>query len=76
MRAAPSLYIVADLVTFSRAKGVYGGVNLDGTVIAPSNDWNNAFFKKDVLPPDILIRGTAHNKKADPLLARITKATK
>jgi len=29
-----------------------------------------------VTPPDILIRGTAHNKKADPLLARVTKATK
>ncbi len=27
--------IVADLVTFSRAKGVYGGLNLDGTVVAP-----------------------------------------
>ncbi len=48
--------VVADLVTFSRAKGVYGGLNLDGTVIAVSNDWNKAYFGKDVLPPDVLIR--------------------
>jgi len=68
--------VVADLITFSRSKGVFGGLNLDGTVIAPSNDWNNTYFGKTVTPPDILIRGTAHNKKADPLLARITKATK
>ena len=67
--------IVADLVTFSRAKGVFGGLNLDGTVIAPSNDWNTAYFGQAVLPPDILIRATVHNKKADPLLARATKAT-
>ena len=68
--------IVADLVTFSRARGVFGGLNLDGTVIAPSNDWNNAYFGKEVLPPDILIRMTVRNKNADPLLARATKATK
>ena len=68
--------VVADLVTFSRAKGVYGGLNLDGTVIAPANDWNKAYFAKDVLPPDILIRMTARNKQADALLAQVTKATK
>jgi SH3 domain-containing YSC84-like protein 1 len=68
--------IVADLVTFSRAKGVYGGVNLDGTVIAPANDWNKAYFGKDVLPPDILIRMTARTKQADALLAQVTKAAK
>jgi lipid-binding SYLF domain-containing protein len=68
--------VVADLVTFSRAKGVYGGLNLDGTVIAPANDWNNTYFGKDVLPPDILIRMTARNKQADALLAQVTKASK
>jgi lipid-binding SYLF domain-containing protein len=68
--------VVADMVTFSRAKGVYGGVNLDGTVIAPANDWNKAFFGKEVLPPDILIRGTARSKQSDALLAQVTKAAK
>ena len=68
--------IVADLVTFSRAKGVYGGLNLDGTVIAPSNDWNNAYYGKNVLPPDILIRMSAHNKQSDALLNQVAKAAK
>jgi lipid-binding SYLF domain-containing protein len=67
--------VVADMITFSRAKGVYGGLNLDGTVVSPSNDWNNKYFGKEVLPPDILIRRTAHNKQADSLLAQITTAT-
>ena len=68
--------IVADLVTFSRAKGVYGGLNLDGTVIAPANDWNNTYYGKNVLPPDILIRMSAHNKQADALLNQVAKAAK
>ena len=48
--------IVADLITFNRAKGVYGGLNLDGTVVTPSDDWNASFYGKRVLPPDILVR--------------------
>ena len=68
--------VVADLIQFSRAKGVYGGLNLDGTVVAVANDWTKAYYGKDVLPPDILIRMTTHNKAADPLLAAVAKAAK
>ena len=44
--------IIADFITFSRAKGIYGGLNLDGTVITSSNDWNEVYYqKKPLLPP-------------------------
>ena len=68
--------IVADLITFSRAKGVYGGVNFDGTVVTASDDWNSAYYGSKVLPPDILVRMSATNKGADRLLAAVTAATK
>ncbi len=68
--------IVADLITFSRAKGVYGGLNLDGTVVTASDDWNQAFYGKKVLPPDVLVRGDVHNKAADKLLAQVAAASK
>ena len=67
--------IVADMVAFTRAKGVYGGLNLDGTLINLSDEWNQAFFGKKVLPPDILIRGTVSNPGAGKLLAEVAKAT-
>jgi lipid-binding SYLF domain-containing protein len=66
--------VVADLISFSRAKGIYGGLNLDGTVVKTSDDWNDAFFGKKVLPPDILVRMTVSNKAADKLLADVAKA--
>ena len=66
--------IVADLVGFSRSKGVYGGVNLDGTVVKTSDDWNSAYYGKKVLPPDILVRASVSNKAADKLLAEVTRA--
>jgi SH3 domain-containing YSC84-like protein 1 len=67
--------VVADFVSFSRAKGLYGGLNLDGTVIAISNEWNEAYYnKKGVLPPDIVIRMSARNKGADKLLGDVARA--
>ena len=69
--AGASSNVVADLVTFSRAKGVYGGLNLDGTVVKVSDDWNKAYYGHAVLPPDVLVRGTAKNPQASKLLASV-----
>jgi lipid-binding SYLF domain-containing protein len=66
--------VTTDFVAFARSKGVYGGVNLDGTVITANGDWNNAYYGKNVLAPDILVRGTVANKQADKLLAQVTAA--
>jgi len=68
--------VVADLIAFSRSKGVYGGLNLDGTVVSTNDDWNKAFYGKPVLPPDILIKNAVSNKGADKLLAEIARAAK
>ncbi|MGH6738023.1 MAG: lipid-binding SYLF domain-containing protein, partial [Bradyrhizobium sp.] len=62
--------VITDLVTYSRSKGLYGGINLDGTVVATSDDCNAAYYgRKNLHAPDILIRGSAHSKGADRLLA-------
>ncbi len=69
--------VTADLITFTRARGVYGGLNLDGTVVSTNVPWNDAFFgASNVLPPDILIRRRYKSPKADALLAEITRAAK
>jgi lipid-binding SYLF domain-containing protein len=66
--------ITTDFVAFSRSKGLYGGLNLEGSVIAPANDWNNAYYGKTVLPPDILVRGDARNPQGEQLAADIGRA--
>ena len=66
--------IVADLITFNRAKGLYGGLNLDGTIVTSSDDWNASFYGQNVLPPDILVRASVHNEAADKLLAQVSAA--
>jgi len=66
--------VTTDFVAFSRAKGVYGGLNLEGSVIAVANDWNRSYYGADVLPPDILISANAHNAQADRLAATLERA--
>jgi lipid-binding SYLF domain-containing protein len=69
--------VMADLITFTRAKGLYGGLNLDGTVVNTNIPWNDAFYGRvNVLPPDILIRRSATSPRAAGLLADVAKATK
>jgi lipid-binding SYLF domain-containing protein len=67
--------VTADLVSFTRSKGVYGGLNLDGTVVHANADFNGQFYgaKGKVLPPDILIRHTYKSAKATPLLNAVAK---
>jgi lipid-binding SYLF domain-containing protein len=66
--------IVADLISFSRSKGVYGGLNLDGTVVSSNTEWDSAYYGKKVLPPDILVRRNVSNKGADKLLGIVASA--
>jgi len=67
--------VTTDFVAFSRAKGLYGGLNLDGTVISVANNWNESYYGRGVLPPDILLRASAHNIQADRLAAAIMRAS-
>jgi lipid-binding SYLF domain-containing protein len=67
--------VTTDFVSFSRAKGLYGGLNLHGMVIGIANTWNEDYYGRGVLPPDILLRASVHNGQADALLAALTRAT-
>ena len=69
--------VTADLVAFTRAKGLYGGVNLDGTVVSTNVAWNDAFYgRTNLLPTDILIRNTVTHPNAVPLLSDLAAATR
>jgi len=68
--------LVADFVSFSRSKGVYGGVNFDGTIVSTSDKWNRIYYGKPATPSDILALGTLRNKHASELLNLVTAATR
>jgi lipid-binding SYLF domain-containing protein len=43
-----------DVYAFSKSKGLYGGLTLDGTVVAPKHDWNEAYYGRPVDPMKIV----------------------
>jgi lipid-binding SYLF domain-containing protein len=69
--------VTADLISFTRAKGIYGGLNLDGTVVHSNVGWNDAYYGgSNVLPPDILVRKMAQSPKSRALLSEVASATR
>ena len=64
----------ADVLAYSRTKGgLYGGLNLEGAVIATREDWNRAYYGEDVRAVDILITGKISNPAADALRDTVAK---
>jgi lipid-binding SYLF domain-containing protein len=72
---AATANLSVDILSFSRSKGLYGGVSVEGAVIATRGSLNAAYYGRDVSPADILIRGAASNPHAAPLIERIRKST-
>ena len=71
---ASTANISADILTFTRAKGLYGGVVAGGRRGGDRDGLNEAFYgKKDLKPTDILISKTVTNPAANPLLADVRK---
>ncbi|MCB1969699.1 MAG: lipid-binding SYLF domain-containing protein [Geminicoccaceae bacterium] len=43
-----------DVYLFSRNKGLFGGLALDGSVVLPRQDWNDAYYGAGTTPKSIL----------------------
>jgi lipid-binding SYLF domain-containing protein len=75
--AASTANLSADIVSFSRAQGVFGGIALDGAVVKVRNGLNSAYYRKgDVSPTDILVRKAVTNPQAENLLEAVSAAAK
>jgi lipid-binding SYLF domain-containing protein len=64
----------ADIITFSRSKGLYGGISLEGAVVAIRGKLNDAYYGKKVDPTDILIRRSVSNPASASLDKAVAKA--
>jgi lipid-binding SYLF domain-containing protein len=53
--------INADMVVYTRSKGLYGGLNLDGTVISVDDGRNHAYYGRAATPVDILVTHSVSN---------------
>ncbi len=61
--------MTAKVLSYSRSKGVFAGLALDGAVLRPSGDDNEALYKRKVSAKDLLLNSTvAPPAAAQPLI--------
>lgn len=71
---AASANLSADILSFSRSKGLYGGISLDGAVVAVRGSLNQAYYDKKVSPMDILVRHEVSNPQTACLIRGLSKS--
>jgi lipid-binding SYLF domain-containing protein len=57
----------ADIVGFTRSRGLFAGISLSGSVLAAKSDWNRAYYGKEEAALQIVISMEANNPGAAPL---------
>ena len=68
--------ITADFISFAKSKGIYAGINLEGSVVDVRDSLNKAYYGKAVRPVDIVVKKEVSNKGSERLREELKKATK
>jgi len=72
--AATDAQMTAKVLSYSRSKGVFAGLSLEGAVLRPSADDNKELYGRPVAPRAILLEhSVAAPAKAQPLIALLNK---
>jgi lipid-binding SYLF domain-containing protein len=66
--------VTADFLSFAKTKGLYAGLDLQGSVVAVRDSLNKAYYGRDVRPADIIVRHVVNNRGADELRAALRRA--
>ena len=67
--------ITASMVSFAKAKGLYAGLNLKGSVLTVRAKMNKAYYGKEVSPVQIMVEKKAQNEGSARLRSALTKAS-
>ena len=72
--AATDVTLRAEVLTYSRSRGLFAGVSLEGSTLRPDNDANERLYGKKIDAKDIVLhKAVAAPPSAKLLLATLTK---
>ncbi|WP_288049799.1 lipid-binding SYLF domain-containing protein [Acidiphilium sp.] len=63
----------ADIVTFAKSRGLYGGISLSGSVFSNDAALDQQYYGQTVGPRQIVVNMTVNNAGANPLRAMLAK---
>lgn len=67
--------VLADVISYTRSKGVYLGASLEGSVVKIRDQWNADYYGQPVRPIDIFVRREVSNPGAVELVEAVAAAT-
>jgi lipid-binding SYLF domain-containing protein len=65
----------ADILTYSRSKGLFGGASMEGAWLTEREGWNQEYYGQPVRSVEILRDRKVSNAQADPLREAVAKIT-
>ncbi len=72
LNAATGIGLKSDMYAFARSEGLYLGISLEGSIIAPRHTWNHEFYGANATPRSILV--TRETTTSSPAAAALTAA--
>lgn len=63
----------ADIITFAKARGLYGGISLSGSVFSNDSALDQQYYGQLIDPRQIVVTMNANNPGANPLRAMLAK---
>jgi len=71
--AATDAQMHAEILTYSRARGLFAGVSLEGATLRPDEDWNKELYGKPLTNQEIVTGNTTSPAAADRLISLLNK---
>ena len=71
---AATANLSADLVSYSRNKGLYAGISLEGAIVSPQDRLARAYYGREVTATQILVQREVANPHAAGLIEALAKA--
>jgi lipid-binding SYLF domain-containing protein len=69
--AATDATMRAEILSYSRARGVFAGISLSGSTLRPDNDANKRLYGKDISATDIVLNGAVPPPPSAKLLLSV-----
>ncbi len=63
--------VTADFVSFAKAKGLYAGLDFEGSGVHVRDDLNKAYYNRDVRPIEIIMQKAVSNPHSAKLLSAL-----
>lgn len=68
--------VMVDFIAFSKSKGAYAGLNLEGSLVSVRDSLNKAYYGSEVSPVQIIVEKKVSNKGSSELRSALQGATK